>query len=190
MRGQPTSHPACECCLLLASGHTVRPPCSCRQPRHPRRRYAASALLRNCPEAQAHFVQADGVAALVAALAEVRAPKLVRKALVLLTDLLDEQLSESEVLRAANAAAAPGVSVTVEPPAGAGALSAEGNENALDEAAGLAVGVEVGVDGGASRVQMMKRGLLEHGLQNGTRLCEATLQCLRMVSPREPTRLR
>ena len=122
---------------------------------------------------------------------------MVRKALVLLTDLLDEQLSESATLLAANAAAHPAVSVTVNSPAtAAGALSADGNENALDETVetvetvgeeGAAVGVEVGVDGGASCVQMVKRGLLEHGLQNGTRLCEATLQCLRMVTTRRPS---
>jgi len=53
--------------------------------------YAASGMLRNCPEAQEEFMRRDGIAALVSALKEMHTPKLVRKALVLLTDLLDEQ---------------------------------------------------------------------------------------------------
>ena len=58
-------------------------------------------------------------AALVAALAETRAPKLVRKALVLLTDLLDEQLGESDLLAAAASTAAATIaaaSTSPQPP--------------------------------------------------------------------------
>ena len=53
--------------------------------------YAASALLRNCPEAQAAFGRIDGVGTLLAVLAEGGSQRLVRKALVLVTDLLREQ---------------------------------------------------------------------------------------------------
>ena len=55
--------------------------------------YAASALLRNCPEAQASFGQLNGVDTLLAVLADAsNAPRrLVRKTLVLVTDLLREQ---------------------------------------------------------------------------------------------------
>eukprot|EP00964_Phaeocystis_antarctica_P006801 scaffold3677_cov58-Phaeocystis_antarctica.AAC.4 len=51
--------------------------------------YAASGLLRACPEAQAQFTAHDGLQALLGALTD-PSPTLVRKALVLLTDLLLE----------------------------------------------------------------------------------------------------
>ena len=64
--------------------------------------YALSALLRNCPEAQAAFGKADGVGALRAVLADGGSgPKLVRKALVLVTDLLREQRLALETADAA-----------------------------------------------------------------------------------------
>ena len=53
--------------------------------------FATSCLVRNCVEAQATFEAQRGVDALLAALAELGSPRLVRKALVLLTDLLDEE---------------------------------------------------------------------------------------------------
>jgi hypothetical protein len=54
--------------------------------------YALSSLVRNCPEAQAAFGTADGVGALLGVLSAGHAaqPKLVRKALALITDLLRE----------------------------------------------------------------------------------------------------
>ena len=74
--------------------------------------------VRNCVEAQATFEAQRGVDALLAALAELGSPRLVRKALVLLTDLLDEE-AEAD----AEADAAGGVElleVDGEPTAGGG----------------------------------------------------------------------
>jgi len=80
--------------------------------------FATSCLVRNCVEAQATFEAQRGVDALLAALAELGSPRLVRKALVLLTDLLDEE-AEAD----AEADAAGGVElleVDGEPAAGGG----------------------------------------------------------------------
>ena len=80
--------------------------------------FATSCLVRNCVEAQATFEAQRGVDALLAALAELGSPRLVRKALVLLTDLLDEE-AEAD----AEADAAGGVElleVDGEPTAGGG----------------------------------------------------------------------
>jgi len=52
--------------------------------------YAVSGLLRNCPEAQLDFRRRQGVSVLVMTLARDSSPRLMRKALVLLTDLLSE----------------------------------------------------------------------------------------------------
>jgi len=69
--------------------------------------YALSATLQHCPETQAAFAAADGVAALLEALSDGGRPRLVRKALALVADLLREQLrgadepqASSEALRA------------------------------------------------------------------------------------------
>ena len=67
--------------------------------------YALSALLNNCAEAQAAFIRAGGAEALLAILSrEERAnePKMVRKALVLATDLLREQRGRREAAEQAD----------------------------------------------------------------------------------------
>jgi len=58
--------------------------------------YALSGLLRNCAEAQLQFKQGEGVGVLLRTLADVSSPRLVRKALVLLTDLLAERASRED----------------------------------------------------------------------------------------------
>lgn len=60
--------------------------------------YAISALLGNCPEAQAAFASLDGMRALLAATHDTSSPSLVRKGLVLLTDLLQEGRQDSSVV--------------------------------------------------------------------------------------------
>lgn len=60
--------------------------------------FAISCLLRNCPEAQLDFRRGEGVRVLVEALADVSSPRLVRKALVLLTDLLTESAAHERDL--------------------------------------------------------------------------------------------
>ena len=55
--------------------------------------YAAAGMLRNNPDAQWAFVQADGLEDLLAAVVETDAPRLARKVLVLLGDLAHEHLA-------------------------------------------------------------------------------------------------
>lgn len=57
--------------------------------------FAVSGLLRACPEAQRQLGAHEGVSALLAALSD-SSPKLVRKVLVLLTDLLQESRGAEE----------------------------------------------------------------------------------------------
>lgn len=58
--------------------------------------YALSATLQHCPEAQAAFTATDGVEALLEALSDGSQPRLVRKALALVADLLREQLPATD----------------------------------------------------------------------------------------------
>lgn len=94
-------------------------------------------------------MQHDGVGALISALSETSSPKVVRKALVLLTDLLDEEI---------------GGDGTVTTGVKAHASSSRG----VDDHSG----------GEISGVELLQHGLLQHGLQNGTRLCDAISQSL------------
>lgn len=119
--------------------------------------FAISGMLRGCPEAQAAFTERDGFATLLGALAD-GSPRLVRKALVLLTDLLTEgRMPRDDVEPPPSATDADGASVPVRH--APGAVSSAWNDV-----------VPRGVDAAA---------LLRGALHNSTRLCGAVLQCLR-----------
>jgi len=115
--------------------------------------YAASGLLRACPEAQAQFTVHDGLAALLGALTD-PSPKLVRKALVLLTDLLLES-SQAEA---------------------EGAKGAEASPTATGDA-GVPLSHEAWNEGRAS-MEADVGASLRGALRNSSRLCDAVVQSL------------
>jgi len=119
--------------------------------------FAISGMLRGCPEAQAAFTEHDGFATLLGALAD-SSPRLVRKALVLLTDLLAEGRAPRDDLEPPPSATdADGAAVPVRP--------AAPNSAAWNDV------VPRGVDAAA---------VLRGALSNSTRLCDAVLRCLRL----------
>ena len=131
--------------------------------------YALSALLSNCEEAQAAFASSGGAPALLAVLARARlegAPKLVRKALGLVTDLLREQ-------RAREAAGSGGAVVTAEGEVLPNAAGGDGDGGDGDGGGG----------GGGGGGGIDVSALLRAEWTNATELCTAVHHCLELDEP-------
>ena len=129
--------------------------------------YAASALLRNCPEAQLAFGEAGGLSTLSAVLAEGDV-KLARKALALVTDLLRE-LRYARGEEMLDPADAPMEAVV------------EGSGATTITTSGGATGGEGGEGGGgvAAAATTIAAGEQMWQQSNATELCGAVVDCLR-----------
>lgn len=131
--------------------------------------YALSAMLRNCPEAQAAFAAADGLGSLLSLLSfesERPKPRLVRKALALVTDLL----RESREVAGSGSGTGDSADADQVP-----LTAAADGQRADDEDEVAAPSAEARAAIGASLAELRASG------RNASELCGAVVRCFEMV---------